>query len=137
MKKIMGPVRSGLFSLILSLCAGCSDSSENPPPDPYPDMPPVLKSLQGAWSTLQTNESCSVLFQGYTVRLRYENDEDGIQHKQNASIDRVDTDRSYLIINGGSGAWSYRFDPADQQQLYLEFLTEAGWRRIHFTRSEI
>lgn len=135
MKKMIRSITLLAGTLMIMLLFGCKEQTEKQV-DLYPDMPSVLKSMQGNWEALQTNESCSAVFQGYTIRMRYQNSESDVLHKQNVSIDRVDTERSYLIINGGIGAWPYRISHTDREQLYLEFFTVDGWHNVQLVRTE-
>lgn len=123
------------FWLMLS---GCSEQP-GATTDPYPEMSTQLRSLQGSWIDLKPDDpvECTAIFQGYTVRVRYQAAQDETVQKQNASIDRLDEVRKLILINGGAGAWPYDFIQKNETEyLYLEFYMPDGWHKLHLQRDE-
>lgn len=122
-------------SVVTLTVSGCSKSEESAY-DPYPDMPSDLRQLQGAWAAADTNmcTTCEAVFQGYTIRVRYQEAPDDPMIKQNVSINRLDEERHLLIINGGAGAWPY--DRSTQDELELEFFNDAGWHKLSLRRDK-
>ena len=130
-------VISALACLILML-SGCSRPSAPNVVDPYPDMTPDLKRMQGTWVDVNTNDSieCTAIIQGYTLRLRYQGGEEALQLKQNASIERLDEQRKLIVLNGGTGAWPYELQPENGiDHLELEFFSSDGWHNLDLCRA--
>ena len=117
--------------MMLSGCSGEQPMAQ----DPYPEMPTDLCQMQGAWVAADTNSCalCQATIQGYTIRIRYQIQVDSELVKQNVSIDRLDEQRSLLIINGGTGAWPY--ERAAEGVLKLEFFNEKGWHKLSLKRA--
>ena len=113
---------------------GCSE--QEAAYDPYPDMPSDLRQLQGIWTAADTNAcaTCEAVFQGYTIRVRYQETDDDPIIKQNVSINRLDEQRHLLIINGGAGAWPY--DRSTSGELELEFFNDSGWHKLSLRREQ-
>lgn len=129
-------VVSALTCLLLML-TGCSNEPA-PEVNPYANMAPHLKQMQGTWVDYNTNDTveCTAIFQGYTVRVRYQGDAEGPQQKQNASIERLDEQRNLIVLNGGTGAWPYELQPENGiEHLELEFYSSDGWHRIDLCRA--
>lgn len=121
--------------LLLNSCSGESASTN----EPYPDMPTELKSMQGTWVDVNTNDAieCTAIIQGYTIRVRYAPGEEQPLQKHNASIDRIDEQRDLLILNGGIGAWPYALESQDNgQHLELEFFGTDGWHKMTLSRAD-
>ena len=121
-------------TFLIMMLNGCS--GEQPAArDPYPEMPADLRQMQGQWVVDDTNVCalCQVKIQDYTIRIRYQEKQDGAILKQNVSIDRLDEQRHLLIINGGTGAWPYN---RSNDVLKLEFFNEKGWHKFSLKRSD-
>lgn len=123
------------LSAIALTLSGCSEN-EAAAYAPYPDMPADLRQLQGTWAAADTNRctTCEAVFQGYTIRIRYQEEPDDPMIKQNVSISRLDDQRNLLIINGGAGAWPY--DRSTQDELELEFFNDSGWHKLSLRRDK-
>lgn len=124
-----------LFFLFL-MVSGCSES-ESSVADPYPEMTHKLRTLQGTWTAASTN-SCSeggAIIDGYTVRIRYQQNTNSPLFKHNASIDRVDAERQLLILNGGTGAWPFYHRTQEGKELLdIEFFSQSGWNKVNLQR---
>ena len=132
-------VVSALAFLLLML-TGCAEASVHEMNhDPYPDMPPELRRMQGSWVNANTNGSIesAAIIQGYTIRVRYQKDSESPKQKQNASIDRLDEERHLIVLNGGIGAWPYSLKPdAGKELLEIEFYGSGGWHRMNLCRAD-
>ena len=123
------------LGLILTGCSKQPDEES----DPYPDLSTELRSLQGSWINADTNDSveCTAVFQGHTIRVRYQAAPEVSPQKQNASIARLDTARKLILINGGSGAWPYDyFKDNGTENLRLEFFATDGWHKMTLYRAD-
>ena len=136
-------VSYGMFFSVAAAClslmlTGCSEQP-GADADPYPDMSTQLRTLQGSWEDINTNDSveCTAVFQGYTIRVRYQATPEASTQKQNASIERLDEARNLILINGGSGAWPYDyFKDNGTENLRLEFFTTDGWHKLILSRAD-
>lgn len=120
------------------LLSGCSKQPEEAV-DPYPDMSTELRAMQGSWTDVNTNDSvdCSVIVQGYTIRVRYQAAPEEPVKKQNASIERLDEARNLILVNGGSGAWPYEYLKNNgTETLKLEYYTPTGWFYLNLNRAD-
>lgn len=129
-----------IAALACLMLTGCSpQTAENA--DPYPDMPNDLRMMQGSWVALDTNGcmKCGALVDGYTIRLRFQDQPEMPMLKQNSSIDRLDAERKLIILNSGYAAWPYSIGTEDGQDHFeLEFYNQASkeWHRLHLKRAE-
>lgn len=143
MKKKNPYPKNRIISALAATCiglflSGCSEQAEVEI-DPYPEMSSDLHSLQGSWVDINTNDlvECTAVFQGYTIRVRYQAAPEESIQKQNASIDRLDETRDLILINGGTGAWPYIYSKDhENEQLQLEFFLSDGWHKLNLSRSE-
>lgn len=130
-------VVSALACLLLML-SGCTGESTIEVIDPFTDMAPELQRMQGTWVDFNTNDTveCTAIIQGYTIRVRYQGNEEAIQLKQNASIERLDEQRSLIVLKGGTGAWPYELQPENGiEHLELEFFSAEGWHHLDLCRA--
>lgn len=135
LREIFFTISVACFWLMLT---GCSKQPEADI-DPFPDMSTELRTLQGSWVDINTNDSveCTVVFQGYTIRVRYQAAPEAVTQKQNASIDRLDEARNLILINGGSGAWPYDYlKDNGTENLQLEFFATDGWHQLNLYRAD-
>ena len=133
-----------LRTILLGLLAcayfsGCSKEAQSV--DPYPDMPSDLRAMQGAWEALDTNAcmQCGVTIQGYTLRLRFQDNPERPLLKQNLSISRIDVARKVLVLNNGYTAWPYSVGLQDGEERFdLKFFNTVGgnWHTIQMKRAE-
>ncbi len=89
--------------------------------------------MQGGWSADATNgcTECSVVFSGYTVRLRYQRAEGEPLVKKNVSFESIDEHRHLLLMHDSGGAWSYGLPPGKGgERLELEFYSTEHHTRI-------
>jgi len=131
----------GLFVILTITClflmvSGCSPN-EPVAPDPFPEMPDTLRTLQGTWIPSTTNccNEGSAIIDGYTVRIRYQENTNSALLKHNASIERVDAPRKLLVLNGGTAAWPYfHRKEGNKELLDIEFFSHSGWNKISLQR---
>lgn len=138
--------RYALHGIFFSLSAAClwlmlTGCSKQPKEDidPHPDMPTELRVLQGSWVDTNTNDlaECTAIFQGYTIRVRFQPSPEESTQKQNASIDRLDETRNLILINGGAGAWPYDYYTENgTEKIRLEFFTADGWHERILCRAD-
>lgn len=129
-------VISALACLLLMI-SGCSNDTTTTL-DPYANMAPALQRLQGTWTDFNTNDTveCTATIQGYTIRVHFQGSEEANHFKQNVSIDRLDEQRSLIVLNGGTGAWPYKLIPENgEDHLELEFFSSDGWHNLDLCRA--
>lgn len=143
MKKLKQYGPYGILFTVVATClnlifSGCSEQPETEA-DPYPEMSSGLRALQGTWVDINTNDAveCTAIFQGFTIRIRYQAGPEELTQKQNAAIDRLDEARNLVLINGGTGAWPYTYlQDNGTENLQLEFFTSDGWHKVNLNRAD-
>ena len=115
----------GAVSLLMMGVLGCSPSGGGVQmPGSEDALPADLQAMQGGWSAGGTNEcaECSVVFSGYTVRLRYRRSADEPLIKKNIGFESIDEKQHLLIMHDNGGAWGYGLHPGKEgERLELEF----------------
>lgn len=135
-------ITASLVAILVIMFSGCSDGRE-PQESEAQNLPKVLAQMQGSWVAVSTNGctiNCGVDFDGYSVRVRYQESPDSSMVRTSALVERVDEQKQLLIINGGVGAWEYSIGTEEGlEYLELEFYSrnsDENWRRMYLKRAE-
>jgi len=120
--------------LVAPMLCSCGESSGESGRLPGAEMaiPSDLRAMQGLWHASDTNSCvhCELNIDQYTIRLRYQKDEDAPNIKWNLAVSRIHEARNLLFFHNGS-AWSYHYHlAAGEPLLEVEFHEPIQGRRI-------
>ncbi len=122
--KLLGKGLIAIGMVTLFAVMGCSDQS-TADQSPQADFPENLSLLQGSWVSVSSNgcfDSCNVIIDGYTIRLRYQEEADASVVRECAGIERIDEGLQVIVLSGEHGAWPYLYGTSNGREwLELEF----------------
>ena len=98
------------------------------------DLPIDLSKMQGCWKSQQEGRPVNAVIEGYTVRLTYEQEIDGLRCKRNVSIREVVSSQGQLEVYGDQEPWFYIFHKqGETQELDLRFFDASRheWINLH------
>ncbi len=121
------------------MLVGCG--SREPIPAGIDELPEIVRTLQGRWTAAESNaiQAIEVVIDGYTLRLRYQEEPDGPLFKKNVVIKSVDQQRRMLLIHDGTSAWPYALErQGGGAILTLEFYNsvESSWTQVRMKNTE-
>ena len=111
--RLINLMGAALFGSLL-LLSGCSKketaSSQN---IERSGLPSDLIKMQGHWVSSTERNPIKVIIEGYTVRLAYGRESDGVRCKRNVSIREVVSSRGQLEVYGDNRPWFYLIHQED------------------------